>query len=563
MDRRPIFVTRRELLRGAAAAGGGFLLGSGLSAGGGSRGWLSHLAEATAAESVVSGTLRVAWDQVQDNFDPQTARGNRNWWVLSELYETLTYLPGGSLEPKPLLAESWVAGQGGRTYTFTLRKGIKFITGTELTADAVKYCIDRIHTIKLGPLYMTAAFDRAQVVDRYTIRFHLKFPYAAWPVILSNPAVLGILDPAFVEAHGGIQERQRNAYVSDHTAGTAPWVVDSWEKGQKITLNRNSNYWRGWGARHVERVILETVPVEETRLLRLEKGDVDIATVSARRLPSLEEQIGNQHLAITIPKTQNGKPLLSLSTMWINMNNKLTPTNDINVRKALAHSFNYELYIGRVLNGYASRMAGMIPRGVQGHVDDFPLVDYNLDKAKAFLDAASPEAKNELSKGLTFKYAPAYVIYREGALLWQQDLGKIGIRLILEEIDQATLASIQTSAPGVPLVEARWFPDYPDPDNFINAAWPDYWPPTGYGSAFAGDAKTEDLIKRGRVEPDPVRRKAIYRDLELYFRDQYSTIMLAEISGAINPWNARATWVKGLEQNPMIHPLYYSAYVLK
>jgi ABC-type transport system substrate-binding protein len=112
-------------------------------------------------------------------------------------------------------------------------------------------------------------------------------------------------------------------------------------------------------------------------------------------------------------------------------------------------------------------------------------------------------------------------------------------------------------------VEARWFPDYPDPDNFINAAWPDYWPPTGYGSAFAGDAKTEDLIKRGRVEPDPVRRKAIYRDLELYFRDQYSTIMLAEISGAINPWNGRATWVKGLEQNPMIHPMYYSAYVLK
>lgn len=555
-------LSRRELLRRTVVLGTGAALGSAAGAYTGGP-MLARLASAAAAEGVIAGTLQVAWDQVQDNLDPQTARGNRNWWVLAELYETLTYLPGYSLEPKPLLAESWQVAAGGRSVTFKLKKGIRFTTGNELTAQAVKYSIDRLHAIKLGPLYMTTAFDRAEVVDRYTVRFYLKFPYAAWPVILSNPAVLGVIDPQFVESNGGSQERQRNAYVSENTAGTGPWVIERWNKSQQIVLKRNPQYWAGWRGRHVERVVLETVPEEATRLLRLEKGDVDIATVSARTLPGLEERITRQNLLVAVERSKKGQPLLSLSTLWINMNNKLLPTSDINVRKALTHAFNFDLYIERVLNGYAVRMAGMIPRGVLGHVDDYPLPDYDLQKAKQFLDAASADAKRELSRGLLFRYSPEYVIYKEGALMWQQDLAKIGIRLILEEVDRATLASLQTSAPGVPLVEARWFPDYPDADNFINAARPDYWPPSGYGAAFAGDAKTADLIQRGRSEQDPAKRKAIYRDLELSFREQYSTLMLVELAGAINPWNGRATWVKGFEYNPMIHPLYYSVYKLK
>jgi peptide/nickel transport system substrate-binding protein len=521
------------------------------------------LASAAPAEGTIAGTLQVAWDQVQDNLDPQTARGNRNWFVLSELYETLTYLPGYSLEPKPLLAESWQGTAGGRVITFKLKQGIKFTTGNELTAQAVKYSIDRLHAIKLGPLYQTTAFDRAEVVDRYTLRFHLKFPYAAWPVIISNPAVLGVIDPQFVESHGGSQERQRNAYISENTAGTGPWVIDRWDKGQRIVLKRNLQYWRGWRGRHVDRVVLESVPEEATRLLRLEKGDVDIATISARSLPALEERIVRQNLLVAVEKTKKGQPLLSLSTTWINLNNKMLPTSDINVRKALTHAFNFDLFIERVLNGYATRMAGMIPRGVLGHVDDYPLPDYNLEKAKQFLDAASADAKRELSRGLQFRYSPDYGLGKEGALMWQQDLGRIGIRMVLEEVDRATLTTLQTSSPGVPMVEARWFPDYPDADNFINAARSDYWPPTGYGAAFAGDAKTADLIQRGRSEQDPAKRKAIYRELELYFREQYSILMVAELSGALSPWNARATWVKGFEYNPMIHPLYYSVFKLK
>jgi peptide/nickel transport system substrate-binding protein len=544
-------LSRRAAFRGAVGAGVALSAAS----------FASRPIHAAVAAAQGAGsspnTLIVAWDQVPDNLDPQTARGNRNWWVLAEIYDTLTYLPGGSLDPAPLLAESWEPSPDGITYTFKLRQGVKFTTGAELNADAVKFSIDRLHQIGLGPLYMTEAYDKTDVVDPYTVAFTLKYPYPAWPVILSNPAVLGVIDPAFVEENGGSTPEERNDYVSTNTAGTGAYMLKEWQQGQRIVLAKNPEYWQGWEGSHVDEVVLETVPEESTRLLRLERGDVDIATVTANSLPQLERRIQEQNLPILIQKERDGQPLLSLSTQWLNLNNTMLPTSDINVRKALIHAFNYDLWIETVLKGFGLRMEGMIPRGVLGHVDDYPSYPYDLAMAKEFLDQASPEAKAELEKGLPFRYSPGYVIQKEGALLWQQDLDQIGITLNLEEVDQATLASLQTSAPGVPIVEARWFPDYPDPDNFINAARPDYWPPEGYGAAFAGDEKTADLIARGRAEQDPEQRAAIYRELELYFHEQASILMLAELSGVINPWNARATWVQGFEHNPMIHPLYY------
>jgi peptide/nickel transport system substrate-binding protein len=543
-------LSRRAALKGATGAGL-------LAVAGSSR--LSTLASAQEG-GAASGTLVVAWDQVPDNLDPQTARGNRNWWVLAEIYETLTILPGGSLEPEPHLAESWEVSEDGLEYTFTLKPDITFTTGNPLNADTVKFSIDRLHEIGLGPLYMTSAYDSTEVVDDLTVRMTLKFPYAAWPVILSNPAVLGVIDPAFVEENGGSTPEERNDFISTNTAGSGPWTLAEWEQGSRIVLARNPDYWQGWDGNHLEEVILETVPEESTRLLRLERGDADIATVTASSLPALEERIAAEGLPIVIQKERDGQPLLSLSTMWLNLNNQMLPTSDINVRKALIHAFDYDLWIEQVLNGYGLRMQGMIPRGVLGHVDDYPSYPYDLELAQQFLDQASDEAKAALEEGLPFRYSPGYVIQSEGALLWQQDLATIGINLVLEEIDQATLSSLQTTEPGVPIVEARWFPDYPDADNFINAARTDYWPPEGYGAAFAGDETTADLIARGRSEQDPEARAEIYRELELYFHEQASILMLAELSGAINPWNGRATWVQGFEVNPMIHPLYYNVW---
>ena len=131
----------------------------------------------------------MGWGQKVDNLDPQTSRGNRNWWVLAELYDTLTVLPDQSLQAAPQLAESWTMSPDGKEYVFKIRKGVKFSTGSELNAHAVKFALDRLQTIGLGPLYMTRdVYNRTDVIDDYTVKTVLNFPYPVWLAILSQPA---------------------------------------------------------------------------------------------------------------------------------------------------------------------------------------------------------------------------------------------------------------------------------------------------------------------------------------------------------------------------------------
>lgn len=510
---------------------------------------------------MASSTLFVGWGQQSDNLDPQTARGNRNWWVLAELYDTLTVLPEQSLKAEPYLAESWEVSEDGLEYTFKLRQGITFSTGREMTAEDVKFSMDRLQTIGRGPLYMTeGVYESTEVIDDYTVKFTLQHPFSAWPEIISQPAVLGIADREAVLEHCGEPEPDQQCdWLSTNSAGAGAYVVEEFVPNERTVLTRNPEYWQGWDGNHLDRIVWESIPEEATRILRLERGDLDIAAVSAAGLPSLEQRIEDQSLPLRITKTNDeGEPLLSLSKLWINLNNQILPTSDYNVRRALIHSFNYDLYIERVLQGYGTRLKGMIPEGVICHVEDYPSYEYDLELAQEFLDKASPEAKAELENGLRLPYRPDGVIKKEGALMWQADLAKIGITLNVEEVDSATLADLQTSAPGVPIIEARWFADYPHPDNFINAAWTEYWPPNGYGSAFAGDEHTDELIQQGRVETDPEKRCEIYRELELYFHEQAPIINLAQISGVINEWNVQNTAVQGFEYNPMIHPIYYN-----
>ncbi|MGQ0572192.1 MAG: ABC transporter substrate-binding protein [Armatimonadota bacterium] len=501
-------------------------------------------------------TMRVAWSSIGviDNADPQTARGVPNWRLVMEMYETLTHFPEGSTEPQPFLAESVRRLEGGRVWEFKLKRGIKFTTGAEVTAEAVKYSIDRNMTIGLGAIFpLEGLYDRTEVVDRYTVRFHLQSSSLAWPSIVANPVILGIIDPAFVEANGGIVRGRRNDYVSTHSAGTGPFILEDLRANQRVTMRRNPDYWRGWNRpTRLERVIIQVVPEESTRLLLLEKADVDIAEVGADALPGLKQRIQAQSLPIRVTERDaRGQPLPSLGLMWINMNHRLAPTNDLKVRQALAHSFNYQQFLSQVMNGYARRMRGIIPTASSCHFNDAPVYPFDLEKAKTLLAEASPEAQRVIREGgLIFRYQKDYVVQPEGALAWQADLAKIGITLKLEEVDAATWLRFTRTPPGAPLLEARWTGSYPDAEYFMHPYRTGYWPPVGFGSAYAGNAETDALIQAARTAGTVDARCNLYRRIVNYFHNDAAMIQVAELDGAINPFNAQATWVRGFVHNP-------------
>lgn len=505
--------------------------------------------------SQFADTLRVALGAIgaHDNVDPQTARGVTNWRHVTEAYETLTAFPDGATEPQPFLAESFRRLEGGRVWEFRLRRGIKFTTGNELTAEAVRYAIDRNMTIGLGAIFpLEGLYDRTEIVDRYTVRFHLHKSSLAWPYIVANPVIVGLIDPQFVERNGGIQAGRLNTHVSTHTAGTGPFILEEIRPNQRVVFKRNPDYWKGWKNPHVERVTIQIVPEEATRLLLLERGDVDIAEVNPIALPGLKERIRSQSLPLrVIERNAQGKALSSLGLMWINMNHRMQPTSDLAVRRGLAHSFNYDLFLKSVMNGYARRMRGIIPTGSSCYIADAPVFDYDLNKAKAAFAEASADAQRSIREGgLILRYQPNYVLQREGALMWQADLQKIGITMRLEEVDAATWLRLTRTPPGAPLLEARWTGSYPDAEYFMHPYRTGYWPPIGFGSAYAGNPETDALIEAARTAGTMETRCNMYRRIVTHFHNDAAMVQVAELDGAINPFNVQATWVRGWVHNP-------------
>jgi peptide/nickel transport system substrate-binding protein len=511
--------------------------------------------------------MRVALSSIGaiDNVDPQTARGVTNWRLVMEAYETLTYFPAGSTDPQPFLAESYRRLEGGRVWEFKLKRGIKFTTGNEVTAEAVRYSIDRNMAIGLGAIFpLEGLYDRTEVVDRYTVRFHLQSSSLAWPSIVANPVILGIIDPQFVEQNGGIQRGRRNDYVSAHTAGTGPWILEDLRPQQRVAYKRNPDYWRGWKTPRLERVILQIVPEESTRLLLLEKGDVDIAEVGPDALPGLKQRIQTQGLPVRIAeRDSDGKPLPSLGLFWIDLNHKVAPTNDLKVRQALAHSFNYEQFLQRVMNGYGRRMRGIIPTASACHWSDAPVYTFDLERARALFAEASPESQRLIREGgLVFRYQKDYVVQPEGALMWQADLGKIGVTMKLEEIDAATWTRLTRTPPGVAMLESRWTGSYPDPEYFMHPYRTGYWPPVGFGKAYAGGPETDALIQAARTAGTMEARCNLYRRIITHFYNDAAQIHVAELDGAIHPLNAQARWVRGFVYNPATTApsVYYPMY---
>jgi ABC-type transport system substrate-binding protein len=134
--------------------------------------------------------------------------------------------------------------------------------------------------------------------------------------------------------------------------------------------------------------------------------------------------------------------------------------------------------------------------------------------------------------------------------MWQADLQKIGIPLRLEEVDAATWLRFTRTPPGAPLLEARWTGSYPDAEYFMHPYRTGYWPPVGFGSSYAGNADTDALIEAARTAGTMETRCNLYRRIVTYFHNDAAMVQVAELDGAINPFNVQANWVRGWVHNP-------------
>src|SRR6476661_3553910 len=261
-----------------------------------------------------------------DGWDPATEYSD-GIIAMSEMYETLTRYNSATDTVGPMLATSWSSADGGKTWTFHLRHGVTFHTGRPMTAQAAKASI--LRTIKLngGASYVWASVKTIDTPDQYTLVFHLS--YAA-PLDLQASADYS----AYIYDTQGPAGQSGNAFTSwlnaGHDAGTGPYTVQTWNKGQEfeVILKAYPGYWGGWSGPHYKKVVFRVVGQDSTAAQLLRSGQVSfVEQVSPSVWQSFKGEQGIR--TVSAPSWQN---------LLAQINSK---TLSLKLRQAISYGINY------------------------------------------------------------------------------------------------------------------------------------------------------------------------------------------------------------------------------
>ena len=447
---------------------------------------------------------RTTFESDVPSLDPINVGDTQSHDVAYNLYNGLvTYRPtitgpGQKLtDLVPDLAESWIVSDGGKTYTFKLKKGIKFHNGREFEASDVKYCIQRLAnprnsskgfwTLNVLPLkgmkeYVkeckagnkNAELEGVKVLDKYTVRISLS---------KLVPFALHVMAMAYYYIAPREEIEKWGKDYSMHPVGTGPYKFKEWVRGIRLALVKNPDYFEK-GLPHIDELRYLIVPSEDSRFMRFEKGEEDhhAPIPSARFDKMLNDPLWNKIGAEELRKLDNlNDPEKShiikaplLTSTYFGMDVKAWPFTDKRVRQAFNYGIDKQKVIDRVLNGRGVVATGVLPKGFPGY-DSTRAVPYPYNPIKAkqllkeagFTDTNNDGVLDQNGRPMDFTFWHNQGGIRSSmASSVQADLNEIGIKVEIRSMQWAPYVDKIRRNEAIFFVMA-WSADYPDPDNFL------------------------------------------------------------------------------------------------
>jgi peptide/nickel transport system substrate-binding protein len=387
------------------------------------------------------------------DIDPSISFSNDSV-VVGNAYETLVfYNPPGSEEVlSPQLATSWESSEDGLTWTFNLRKGVKFHDGTDFNAEAVKYSVERTINLGLGAAFIWDAVEEINVIDDYTVEF--KLSYAA-PLDLIAAAGYGawIFSPTCIEAQG---ENASEWLNEGHDCGSGPYMIESRERGTRLVMAYFDDYWGGWKAGQFGKIVFDIVVDPVVQQQMLEAGEAS----AAYALPRVNLAALDARDDVTVYINPSFQNLLGLFNM------KKEPTNNKLVRQALSYAVPYQQIIEGVMLSQATQAYGPVPAGMWGFSDDLFQYTYDLDKAKELLaEAGYPDGGFDL----LMTFATGDLDEQQVGELWKAELAKLGINLEVRGMEWEPQWDLAMSDPmaAQDILVFYWWPDYITPYTYL------------------------------------------------------------------------------------------------
>ena len=485
--------------------------------------------------------LTIGVSQEPSSFDPHVnVAAVSAYRFYPNVYETLIqYGTDGSL--KPMLADSWTISGDAKTYRFKLRAGVKFSDGAPFNAAAVKAGLDRLNQINKGAIALFSPIASIQPVDDLTVDINLKQPYAPILAVLAGWQGAIFVSPMAVKDHEGGDNAQ--AWLREHTAGTGPFMLESWKPNDRIVFVRNPNFREPAGADGIVRVIEPLIAEPATLRQQLAAGDIDIAE---ELTPSIVEPLRSASgVAVNVNVTHG-----SSFGQAVFFNLKKAPFDNVNLRRAIAYAIDYKRLV-TVWNGIAVPAQGPFPETFKPWFSAKDAVQYQQDLSKAAAELQKGGFSMPLSPRLkvTVPWQAGQTAQRDMLSLIKEDVAKIGVdfEIISMEIPQWREAIWKHT------FEMAFFQSplrYQDPDSFVSlSVRSSEYRDQGFNPGIT-DKTIDDLIDSGRATTDPAARQTIYNKLQQVITDQALFLFLVNKQHA---W-ANRTNITGIVWNPNYGP---------
>ena len=536
-----------------------------------------------------------------ESLDPVYSYDGVTHGMLINVYDTLLKFNGASLtELLPSIAtqvptvQNGLLSKDGLTYTFPIRKGVKFHDGSELTPEDVHYSIMRflLSDISGGPsslllepilgISSTRNSDgqiivdfkdvqKAVRVDGDNVVITLKRPFAPFLSILARWSY--IVSKPWAVARGawdGTEEtwKQFNNFAKDASPffeasnGTGPFQITRWDiAGKTLVLTAHENYFAG--APKLKTIFMRTVEEPSTVRLMLETGDADVAEVSPKFINQLK---GNPRVSLhdNLPRLRTDPVLFFTRNINMSANPDVgsgqldgqgIPANffdDKDLRQAFLYAFDYDGFLQQSMEGRGQRAIGPAPQGLVAQDDTFKRYGFDLKKAEDHFKKAWGGRVWDKGFKFTITYNTSGEMRQIAAEILKRNVEKLNPKFQIDLRGVTWPAFLEKTAKHqMPIWARGWVADFADAHNF-------YFPFLHSQGRYAlaqgyQNPQVDRLIEQAVAQTDPAKRNALYKQVHNLMYEDAMQLYTVHPTGL---WAMRSN-VKGFVDNPVYMGIYF------
>ena len=452
--------------------------------------------------------------QIFGTVDPAKVNDYTEYMAAVNMYEALTTLDGdGAIQP--LLAESWEVSDDTLTFTFHLKNNAKFQDGSTVEAKDVVYSVQRLLALNEGPAYLFEGVldeNSIKALDNDSVEFKLNKPYT--PFLTTTP-ILFVVNSDLADANKSSSDPWAEDYLANNTIGAGAYKLTNWERGSTMTMERFADYHLGWNNQPIDKVRFIVTHEEATVKALAASGELTMS--SDAQAVETYDAIGNidGYRIISYPTATN---------FYLKLNHQISPTDDVNIRKAIAFATDYETIRSALLPG--EPLAGpMPPVFADAYLDELELPKFDLEKARELVDSSS--YANSKPIDVEVMYVAGLAFEEEIALLLKSNMDQIGFNTILKPEPWNRMTELAAKPETTPAInEVFYGATYPSPDSYFFTQYHSAAKGTWSSMEWLLNDEIDALIDKARETVDVSAQNEIYKEIQRKLVEMQSDVYL-------------------------------------